>query len=160
MERNYIETSTSIKELRDYYEQEKSKFSQQKEDFAQKREGIYNQIIEIIKEEIDSSPNSDRLHKYLETTCIDDLEFLFKGLNDKFGNNLFGSLTYHKLLSLDEAARIKYSFFCDLEDILRYHGEYHLSHPFFENDIIREKMIKVKTLAFLDEIFKDVDNIL
>lgn len=153
-------------ELRNYYKQEKLKFLEQKEEFSKKHELIYDKVIENIKDGMDTTPNSSRLQRYLESTAISDFKFLVKAFNDKTGNNLFRSLTYHRLLSLDDEvykiAKEEYGmlFRGDVEDISRYHDEDNLSHSFFENTIIKEKMEKVRTLAFLDEIFDNLKIIL
>lgn len=158
--------SDSIKELlelREYYEQEKANFIEQKEDFYQKKENIYDQVIENIKREVDNSPNNERLQKYLESTYITDFEFLYKAINDKFGNNLCGSLTIPRLLSLDDEVyqlALKYDilFRGDVEDKFYYHYDSNLPGPFFEEELIKDKMEKVKTLAYLDQLFKNSDN--
>lgn len=163
-----MEKNANIKELlelRNDYEQEKLKLFDKKEALIQKKKEIYMQVIENIKNEIDSVPNNERLQKYLEATYIKEFEFLFRSLIYMPGNNQKGSLDFQELLLLDDdvksigleykitSGRALFKIFCD-------YNYYHKSHPFLENDKVLETMEKATKLAYLDEIFKNIDNIL
>lgn len=163
-----MEKSESIKELLDLksaYEQEKLKLSATKETLLLHKKEIYNQIVENIKSEIDSTPNNARLQKYLETTYTKKFDFLFRSINFMSGNNQKGNLSFHELLLLDEEVKkisIEYGIsskdelwkiFCD-------YSFYHKEHPFLKNEKVIEVMGKVPTLAYLDELFKNIDNVL
>lgn len=163
-----MEKSTDIRELvelRNDYEQEKLKLSNKREALVQKKEEIYSHVIENLKRGIDFEPNNERLQKYLETTYIRNFEFLFRSLNYMAGNNQKGSLSYYELLLLDDEAKkigLEYDITSSSE-IWNLFCDYYFSHkphPFFENAHVREMMERVRKLAYLDEVFKDIDNIL
>lgn len=163
-----MEKNANIKELlelRSDYEQEKLKLFDKKEALIQKKKEIYKQVIENIKGEIDSSPNNERLQKYLEVTYIREFEFLDRSLFYMPGNNQKGRLDFQELLLLDEDVKsigLEYNITSgsDLFKIFCDYDYYHISHPFLENNKVRETMEKARKLAYLDEIFKNIDNIL
>lgn len=163
-----MEKSTNIQELLDLkniYEQEKIKLSDTKEILLQKKKNLYNQVIENIKREIDSSTNNSRLQKYLEKTYIKEFDFLYRSLYFMAGNNQKGYLSFQELLLLDEEVRkigLEYGITSKdkLCKILCDYNFYHIEHPFLENDKVREVIARVQTLAYLDEIFKNIDNVL
>jgi len=152
-------------ELVNDYAQEKLRLSNTKEALIQKKEEIYRQVIESIKGGIDSMPNNERLQRYLEVTDIRGFEFLFRSLNYMAGNNQKGSLSYEELLLLDDDVRsigLEYDITSakELWKIFVDYNYYHISHPFLENAMVREKMTQATKLAYLDDIFKNIDNIL
>lgn len=163
-----MEKSDAINELlklRNAYELEKLNLSEKKELLTQKKKEIYAQQIENIKEEINATPNNDRLQKYLESTYIKSIEFLYRSLIYVSGNNQQGSLSFHELLFLDEEVRnigLEYDITSQdkLWKVLCAYYNYRISHPFLEDDRIINKMSKVQRLAYLDEIFKNIDNVL
>lgn len=105
------------------------------------------------------------MQNYLEVTYIREFEFLYRSLIYMPGNNQKGKLSFQGLLILDNVVKnigLEYNItsesslfkiFCD-------YYYYHISHPFLENDKVRETMEKATKLAYLDEIFKNIDNIL
>lgn len=163
-----MEQNNNIKkllELRNSYEQEKVTLFNKKEFLAQKKKELYEQAVENIKEGIDLSPNNRRLQKYLESTYIKEFEFLFRSLIYMPGNNQQGSLSFCKLLLLDDDVKnigLEYNITSEsiLWKIFCNYDYYHISHPFLENDKVIETMEKAQTLAYLDEIFKNMDNVL
>lgn len=156
--------NSSIRELLDLrgeYEQAKIILANNKENLTQKKREIYGQVIESIKGKIDYSPNNDRLQKYLESTSITNFVFLFRSLNYMAGNNQLGSLSLHQLLLLDEEVKnIALKYNVTSENIFWKIFYNNRNHPFLENAKVKEAMTKVTRLAFLDEIFKNIDNIL
>lgn len=163
-----MEKSASIQELlglRNEYEQEKLKLSDKKEALKQKKQDLHNQIIENIKGETESLTNNARIQKYLETTKTQDINFLNRSLQFMAGNNQHGSLNIYELLLLDEevkqiASEYNITSKSEIFKIFCDYNFYHRSHPFLENERVQEVMLKVPTLAYLDEIFKNIDNVL
>lgn len=163
-----MEKSASIQELlelRREYEQEKIKFSDKKEALSQKKEEIHNQIIEKIKSESISFANNERLQKYLENTYTSHIEFLYRSINFMAGNNQKGNLSFQELLLLDEevkniASECKITSGSQLFKIFLDYSYFHKSHPFLENEKVKETMNVVPTLAYLDRVFQNIDNIL
>lgn len=153
--------STDIKELFEL----KNVYEQDKYNLLLKKKKVYKQIIEVLKSEIDYSPNSERLQNYLETAHIRDFNFLYRSLLYMPGNNMQGRLTFEELLLLDEyvkgrcleyniaSRRALYEIFCDYND-------YHRVHPLLEDGNVWQVMKRSTTLIYLDDIFKNIDNVL
>ncbi len=163
-----MEKNESINELltlkRDY-ELERLELSDKREILKQKKREIYDQIIETIKDEIDLSSNSERLQSYLERTYIREIGFLDRSLHYIAGNNLRGDLSFYKLLLLNrKAEQLALGYGISSENELGkvfYNYNYRsISHPFLEDERVLEIIKKISTLAYLDEVFKDINNIL
>lgn len=158
-------TFERLLELRSDYEQERLKLFNEKEALIQRKKEIYRQAIESINRNIDTSANNERLQKYLETTSISEFEFLYRSLLYMPGNNQKGSLSFQELLLLDDDVKrigLEYDITSGskLLKILCDYNYYQRSHPFLENDKVRETMKRASKLAYLDEIFKNLDNVL
>lgn len=152
-------------ELKREYEQERLRLSNKKEALIQRKKEIYNQAIEIIKSKMDTSTNNERLQKYLEATPITEFEFLFRSLRYMPGNNQNSGLYFQELLLLDDDVKriaLEYGVASSskLFKILSDYNFYHRSHPFLENSKVMETVERASKLAYLDEIFKNIDNIL
>lgn len=163
MERN--DNIKELLELREAYSQEKEKMSDIRGALAKKKKEIYTQVIEHLQREIDTSPNTPRLQKYLESTKTQKFDFLYRSIHFISSNNQKGNLSFHDLLLLDEEVKkigLEYGITSKekLWEILCDYNYYHKKHPFLENDKVNEVMLKVPTLAYLDEIFKNINNVL
>lgn len=126
---------------------------------------IKEKIIEIIKKDIDTSTNTPRLQKYLEKTKISDLDFLFRSLNNMRGNNEKGTLSTEKLILLNEKTKsIAESYGITTEyqlfELILNHLYYKRTHPLLCEKEIVNAWNRFKTLAYLDEFFKDFNNCL
>ena len=150
--------------LKQEYDQAKAHLTAKKEALVQKKEEIYNQIATTIASEINETSNNKRLQEYLASTKISQINFLDRSLNFMTGNNVAGYLTFGELLLLNDEVRniglecgvTSKNFFKIICDYSFYKKE----HPFLQNEKVKEMIAKVQTLAYLDEIFKDINNIL
>ena len=114
---------------------------------------------------MDASPSNPRLEKYLESTKTQKFDFLYRSIYFTSSNNQKGNLSFHDLLLLDEEVKkigLEYGITSNekLWKILCDYNYYQKKHPFLENDKVNEVMLKVPTLAYLDEIFKNINNVL
>ncbi len=161
MEENTIK---ELLELRNDYEQEKEKLNDKKEALIQKKKEIYDQATESIKREIEQETTNARLQRYLESTPIRNINFLSRSLEFMAGNNEKGRLTFYELLLLNEEVRkIAAEYNVSSENIFNIfckYSYYHIEHPFLENEKVQEAIIKVQYIAYLDDIFNNIDNIL
>lgn len=163
-----MEKSDNIRELlelREAYSQEKEKMSDIKGALAKKKKDIYNQVIEHIQSEIDTQANSPRLQRYLESTKTQKFDFLYRSIHFTSTNNQKGNLSFYDLLLLnEEVQKIGQEYGITSKEklwkVLSDYNYYRKQHPFLENDRVNEIMLKVPTLAYLDEIFKDINNVL
>lgn len=159
------DTNEQLLKLRSDYEQERFNLFNKREALIQRKKEIYSQVIESIKGSIDTSTNNERLQKYLEVTSLREFEFLFRSLLYMPGNNQKGSLSFQELLLLDDDVRsiaLEYDITSKsrLLKIICDYDFYHRSHPFLENDKVKETIKRASKLAYLDEMFKNIDNVL
>lgn len=158
-------TTQDLLNLKSEYEQDRLRLFNEKETLIQRKKEIYRLVVDIIKRNMNISNNDARLQKYLEKTSIKEFGFLFRGLVNSSSSNQKGSLAFQELLLLDNDVRniaLEHNIVSGnkLFKILSDYNFYHISHPFLENDKVKEIMKRASKLAYLDELFKDINNVL
>ena len=156
-----MDSKEKLLQLMIQYEAEKSDLMYKRQELRHAKDLLYGQIVEALKKGIDLNPNNERLQQYLETAKIDNLNFLYRSLNYMAGNNQKGSLSYYALLLLDDNIKnicLNYNITTESELFKIFWNQH--SHPIFKNLEFNIAMLRAKKLAYLDEIFKNVNNIL
>lgn len=155
----------SLNELLLLMNEYKNSTKASRQELANYKEIAKEKIIKIIKKDVDTSTNTPRLQNFLENTKISDLDFLFRSLNHMRGNNEKGTLTTEKLILLNEETKsISESYGITNEyqlfELILNHLYHKRTHPLLCEKEIVNAWNRFRTLAYLDEFFKDINNCL
>lgn len=156
---------SNIKEVLLLMKENEDKIKANRQNLNEYKETAKNTLTQIIEKEIDTTENSQRLQNFLEKTKISDLNFLYRSLFYMRGNNAEGFLTTEKLFLLNEETNnIAKSYGITTEhqlfEIIAFRHFNSTTHPLLKENQIIEALKKFKTLAYLDEFFKNIDNCL